>query len=196
MCLALAGGLKWGRGCVADCGLFRGRLHHIPHWMEYISLCPLSLREPGDKSSAILPLAFTTPLSKLLKIPVKFRPSEAMSEDKATPDQHVKQVFDSEHVSGRAGTLLVATHFDKSTLGLHDIDKVDTNAVASLKTTPDGQTVLIPQPTNDPEQPLNWSWGRKHKVLLLLVYCTLVSTLSQFTSLLPTYPLDAARVRG
>jgi hypothetical protein len=28
------------------------------------------------------------------------------------------------------------------------------------------QTVLVPQPSEDPEDPLNWSWWKKHAVLL------------------------------
>lgn len=29
----------------------------------------------------------------------------------------------------------------------------------------DGKTILIPQPSDDPDDPLNWSWGKKHRVL-------------------------------
>ena len=38
----------------------------------------------------------------------------------------------------------------------------------NLKTTEDGKTILIPQPSDDPADPLNWSWGKKHLVLLTL----------------------------
>jgi hypothetical protein len=34
----------------------------------------------------------------------------------------------------------------------------------------DVQTVLIPQPSNDQDDPLNWSWPKKH--LILLTLCT------------------------
>jgi hypothetical protein len=37
-----------------------------------------------------------------------------------------------------------------------------------LKTASDGRTVLIPQPSDDPRDPLNWSSLKKHTVLLLL----------------------------
>ena len=37
-----------------------------------------------------------------------------------------------------------------------------------LKVAADGHTVLIPQPTDDPNDPLNWSWWKKHSVLLAL----------------------------
>jgi hypothetical protein len=46
---------------------------------------------------------------------------------------------------------------------------------SNLKTAKDGVTVLIPQPSDDPEDPLNWSWGRKHKVLLALLLPSLLT---------------------
>lgn len=47
--------------------------------------------------------------------------------------------------------------------------RVGTNAaLTNLKTTKDGKTILIPQPSDDPADPLNWSWVKKHLVLLSL----------------------------
>lgn len=40
-----------------------------------------------------------------------------------------------------------------------------------LKTTEDGKTILIPQPSNSPNDPLNWSKWRKH-VILIIMSCT------------------------
>ena len=37
----------------------------------------------------------------------------------------------------------------------------------ALKTGKDG-TILQPQPSDDPADPLNWSWGKKHLVLVSL----------------------------
>jgi hypothetical protein len=37
-----------------------------------------------------------------------------------------------------------------------------------LKTTSDGTIVLIPQPSEDPEDPLNWTEWKKHLVLFTL----------------------------
>lgn len=37
-----------------------------------------------------------------------------------------------------------------------------------LKTTPDGKTVLIPQPSESPNDPLNWSSFRKHLILIII----------------------------
>jgi hypothetical protein len=38
-----------------------------------------------------------------------------------------------------------------------------------LKTTKNGTTVLIPQPSDDPEDPLNWSWLKKNAVFMSLL---------------------------
>ena len=40
---------------------------------------------------------------------------------------------------------------------------------SELKTTKDGTIVLIPQPSEDPEDPLNWTWLKKHAVFLSLL---------------------------
>jgi hypothetical protein len=39
---------------------------------------------------------------------------------------------------------------------------------AKLKTAKDGKTVLIPQPSDDPRDPLNWPAWRKHMTLLVI----------------------------
>jgi len=46
---------------------------------------------------------------------------------------------------------------------------------SNLKTAKDGVTVLIPQPSDDTNDPLNWSWGRKHKVLFSLLLPSLLT---------------------
>ena len=42
------------------------------------------------------------------------------------------------------------------------------NTHGELKRAPDGQTILLPQPSNDPHDPLNWSWTRKHLILIII----------------------------
>jgi hypothetical protein len=41
-------------------------------------------------------------------------------------------------------------------------------ALTNVRTTKDGKTALIPQPSDDPADPLNWTWTKKHLVLLSL----------------------------
>ena len=38
-------------------------------------------------------------------------------------------------------------------------------ATRHLKTTKDGKTILIPQPSDDPNDPLNWSQAKKNLIL-------------------------------
>ncbi|KAJ9636425.1 hypothetical protein H2199_008100 [Coniosporium tulheliwenetii] len=42
------------------------------------------------------------------------------------------------------------------------------SAYGQLKTAADGHTILIPQPSDDPVDPLNWSWARKHAILFTI----------------------------
>ncbi|OAL52632.1 MFS general substrate transporter [Pyrenochaeta sp. DS3sAY3a] len=56
-----------------------------------------------------------------------------------------------------------------------DVVLLDTGAahlengqLSNLKLAKDGHTVLIPQPTTDPNDPLNWSWRKKHLMLAVV----------------------------
>ena len=46
--------------------------------------------------------------------------------------------------------------------------QLDLPANAILKKTRDGKHVLIPQPSDDPEDPLNWPEWKKHLILLVI----------------------------
>ncbi|KAF2136895.1 uncharacterized protein K452DRAFT_302392 [Aplosporella prunicola CBS 121167] len=46
---------------------------------------------------------------------------------------------------------------------------------AGVRLAPDGTTPLVPQPSADPQDPLNWSWAKKHAVLLALIPGCLLS---------------------
>lgn len=49
----------------------------------------------------------------------------------------------------------------------------------NLKTAPDGHTVLIPQPSDDPRDPLNWSPFKKHVMLFIVSFA---ASLPDFSS--------------
>lgn len=42
------------------------------------------------------------------------------------------------------------------------------DGVADAKLAADGHTILIPQPSDDPYDPLNWSKFRKHLILIII----------------------------
>ncbi|GAB1740466.1 hypothetical protein NU219Hw_g5570t1 [Hortaea werneckii] len=50
-----------------------------------------------------------------------------------------------------------------------DADKV-TSDDGILKTAKDGHTILVPQPSENPNDPLNWPWWKKHAVLLTISF--------------------------
>ncbi|KAK3906149.1 putative transporter mfs2 [Staphylotrichum tortipilum] len=58
-----------------------------------------------------------------------------------------------------------------------DIGSEDGLATAGLKLAEDGRTVLIPQPSDDGNDPLNWTWSKKHLILFVV----------SFASFLPDY---------
>ena len=63
--------------------------------------------------------------------------------------------YDTEHGDVN-GTYIVNSKFATADdYNLAHLEKPDTNVVNQLKTTSDGITILIPQPSNDPDDPLN-----------------------------------------
>ncbi|PVH76624.1 MFS general substrate transporter [Cadophora sp. DSE1049] len=52
----------------------------------------------------------------------------------------------------------------------------------SLKTAKDGHTILVPQPSDNPEDPVNWSQTKKHLILLTIAWGALCA---DFTSAAP-----------
>ncbi|KAK5789847.1 hypothetical protein VI817_008970 [Penicillium citrinum] len=42
----------------------------------------------------------------------------------------------------------------------------------ALKVTADQDGFLVPQPSDDPQDPLNWSYGKKHAVLAIVIACS------------------------
>jgi hypothetical protein len=62
-----------------------------------------------------------------------------------------------------------------STSEQHGDFRVVANAgTKDVKLASDGKTVLIPQPSDDPDDVLNWKAGKKYRVLLSLVVASLV----------------------
>lgn len=51
--------------------------------------------------------------------------------------------------------------------GAHVLDAARLHG-QDIKTTPDGKTVLIPQPSLDPNDPLNWTDSKKHIMLFVI----------------------------
>ena len=63
---------------------------------------------------------------------------------------------------GAAGTFIINAELYREQDGDSQV------SIGSGKLAKDGKTLLIPQPSDDPADPLNWSWMKKHTVLLTL----------------------------
>lgn len=71
---------------------------------------------------------------------------------------------------------------DLERLGEKEGYRIDASAFASgthLQVASDGHTVLIPQPTDHANDPLTWSWRKKHITLFTI---TMISFLADFGS--------------
>lgn len=74
-----------------------------------------------------------------------------------------------------AGVSQIREGSDDSTSDGHGDFRVVANVgTTDVKLATDGKTVLIPQPSDDPDDVLNWTAGKKHRVLLSLVVASLV----------------------
>lgn len=67
----------------------------------------------------------------------------------------------------------------------------DLDAGRSYKLAADGATVLIPQPSDDPNDPLNWSTAKKHVVLFIISACAFLPDYSSATGAVTLIPQAA-----
>ena len=59
---------------------------------------------------------------------------------------------------------------------------------ARFKTTADGRVVLIPQPLDSPDDPLNWSRGRKWAMLAIITYIAALADYTGGTAIITVIP--------
>ena len=64
-------------------------------------------------------------------------------------------------------------------------------AGGNLKTTTDGRTILIPQPSDDPNDPLNWSNVKKHVLLFVIAATSLLPDYGSATGAVTLLPQSA-----
>ena len=82
------------------------------------------------------------------------------------------------HADGRLQSKMEVIDEVKESEGyLVDVDTEAGGPNANVKVADDGHTRLIPQPSADPNDPLNWAWRKKHLILFTI----------SFASFLPDY---------
>lgn len=62
------------------------------------------------------------------------------------------------------------------------------NNAAGLKTTEDGTYVLIPQPLETPDDPLNWSLRKKRLILTIVAYIAALADFTGGTAIITVIP--------
>ncbi len=92
--------------------------------------------------------------------------------DEKTGTENVVEALDNSNCASTDGTPPALDVEKNASSGGTYFVKDNTHG---FKTAKDGVTVLIPQPSDDPLDPLNWSWGRKHKVLIALLLPSLLT---------------------
>ena len=76
-------------------------------------------------------------------------------------------------------------------LDMHDGYILDVNQIRggkAPKLAPDNRTVLIPQPSDDPNDPLNWSQTKKNIVLAVVSACTFLPDYGSVTGAVTLIP--------
>lgn len=64
----------------------------------------------------------------------------------------------------------------------------DSDDAHDLKTASDGRTILIPQPTDEPADPLNWPNRKKHLILAIIAWVAFLADFSSSTSTITQIP--------
>jgi len=69
-----------------------------------------------------------------------------------------------------------------------DVDTEAAGSESGLKVAKDGHTRLIPQPSDDPNDPLNWSWGKKHLILFVISWASFLPDYGSATGAVTLLP--------
>ncbi|KAL8998443.1 MAG: hypothetical protein Q9169_002480 [Polycauliona sp. 2 TL-2023] len=94
-----------------------------------------------------------------------------------------------EYAETEGQTLDPELRYDDSEGYILDVNQIGPDL--STKTASDGQTVLIPQPSDDPNDPLNWNQARKHVVLAVIIACTFLPDYGSATGAITLIPQGA-----
>ena len=98
-----------------------------------------------------------------------------MAPPSTSSEQHDQQILSSSEKT--ANVLQSRNDQDDYAEGHGDFQVTMIPGAKDIKLAKDGKTVLIPQPSDDPDDVLNWKFGKKFRVLLSLVFASLVMEL-------------------
>jgi hypothetical protein len=104
------------------------------------------------------------------------------------------------HADGlKAEAIETEKHHDASSkaLKLHEYKETEGYVVdaetgeGNVKLAKDGHTRLIPQPSEDPRDPLNWTWRQKHIILFIISFVAFLPDFGSATGAVTLLPQAA-----
>ena len=112
------------------------------------------------------------------------------SQAQATATERVPGGDAEKHHQPRSNAQLVH-EFQESEGYVLDVDTEAASNDDGLKVAKDGHTRLIPQPSDDPNDPLNWSWAKKHVILFVISWAAFLPDFGSATGAVTLIPQAA-----
>jgi hypothetical protein len=132
----------------------------------------LSVEIPRGIPSALIPHSLQQFQFSHRRIPSKRKMAKDFSKDEEKVE--VSADVESSIYHKAAETTSDGTYIVDTKLQDGNTDASGSEA-KEVRTTKDGKTTLIPQPSDDPADPLNWAWRKKHQVLVALTFSALLT---------------------
>lgn len=117
-----------------------------------------------------------------------FRQDEKMADNKAVPVSEPEEVDHAASSTEEPEKYRVDLHEYREDEG-YVVDAESGTAIETgIKLAPDGHTRLVPQPSDDPNDPLNWSWRKKHIILAIVAFIALLPDYGSATGAVTLLP--------
>jgi len=107
--------------------------------------------------------------------------------EKSEPSNGAKGDHPEKHEVPASKTKQIHEHQDEEGYVV-DVDTEAAGSEGGLKVAKDGHTRLIPQPSDDPNDPLNWSWGKKHLILFIISWASFLPDYGSATGAVTLLP--------
>jgi hypothetical protein len=103
------------------------------------------------------------------------------------PMKHIKEVPELNRASAEDSTKPNRTLQETFAVEGYVTDIVDAR-FANVNTASDGHTILIPHPSDNPNDPLNWSPAKKHVILLIVSFAAFLPDYGSATGAVTLLP--------
>jgi hypothetical protein len=116
----------------------------------------------------------------------KTEPTNAVKAEDAPSNGVTEKHEDA--AAAKAATKAKQLHEQDSDGYVVDVDTEAAGSETGVKVAKDGHTRLIPQPSDDPNDPLNWPWGKKHLILFIISWASFLPDYGSATGAVTLIP--------